>query len=74
MPLDMGQIAAFGKARIRAQAKADQELTEAYDLVQAAYEAGDRVNVKQVAELLGVTRQDIYRELDVRGVQRLRAA
>jgi predicted HTH domain antitoxin len=73
MPLDMGEIAAFGKARIRAQAKADQELTAAYDLVQQAYEAGERVNVKRVAELLGVKRQDIYRELDSRGVERLRS-
>lgn len=72
--LDMGEIAAHGRAHLRAQAKAQEALSVAYDLVQAAYEAGERVNVKQVAELLGVTRQDVYRELDRRGVDRLRVA
>lgn len=74
MPLDMGQIRALGQQRLRAQANATLALDKAYDAVQAAYEAGERVNVKQVAALLGVTRQEVYRELDRREVDRLRAA
>jgi transcriptional regulator of acetoin/glycerol metabolism len=70
----MDQIRALGQARLRAQANAQLALDEAYDKVQAAYEAGERVNVKQVAALLGVTRQEVYRELDRRNVDRLKAA
>jgi predicted HTH domain antitoxin len=72
--LDMDRIRVLGETRARARAEADRALTEAFDAIQAAYEAGGRVNVKQAAELLGLTRQQIYTELDRRGVERLRAA
>jgi predicted HTH domain antitoxin len=72
--LDMDLIRELGETRARARSEADRALTEAYDRIQAAYEAGERVNVKQAAELLGLTRQQIYTELDRRGVERLRAA
>jgi DNA-binding NtrC family response regulator len=74
MPLDMDRIAALGKTKARAQANADRALEEALDQLEVAYEAGERVNVKRVSELLGMTRQDLYRKLDERGVERLRAA
>lgn len=74
MPLDMDRIRRLGQRRVKAQADSDAALEEAFDLVQAAYEAGDRVNIKQVAELLGLTRKPVYAELDRRGVERLRAA
>lgn len=74
MPLDMDRIRQLGQRRTKAQATADEALEEAFDLVQAAYEAGDRVNIKQVAELLGLTRKPVYAELDRRKVDRLKAA
>lgn len=72
--LDMGRIRELGETRARARAEADQALTEAFDQIEAAYRARERVNVKQAAELLGLTRQQVYTELDRRGVERLRAA
>lgn len=74
MPLDLERIAELGERRMAAQLNADEALAEAFDLIQAAYEAGERVNIKRVAELLGVTRKPIYAELDRRGIERLRAA
>jgi hypothetical protein len=74
MPLDLDRIRKLGETRARAQAKADDALIEAFDQVEAAYRAGERVNVKRVAELLGLTRVTVYAELDRRKVDRLRAA
>jgi hypothetical protein len=74
MPLDMDRIRTLGQRRARAQVDADAALVEAFDLVEAAYQAGDRVNIKQVAELLGLTRKPVYAELDRRGIERLHAA
>jgi len=73
MPLDMDLIRDLGHQRATARKLADEALTTAYDLIQHAYEHGDRVNIKQAAELLGLTRQQIYTELNRRGVKRLRA-
>lgn len=69
MPLDMDRIRELGQRRARAQADADAALEEAFDLIAVAYEAGDRVNIKQVADLLGLTRKPVYAELGRRGLR-----
>jgi DNA-binding NtrC family response regulator len=74
MPLDMDRIEKLGQRRARAQRDLEEALVEAFDLLQAAYETGERVNVKRFAELLGIERKTVYNVLDRRGVDRLRAA
>jgi hypothetical protein len=68
----MDLLRQLGETRARARAEAAGALTAAYDEIQRAYQAGDRVNIKQAAGLLGLTRQQIYTELDRRGVERAR--
>jgi DNA-binding NtrC family response regulator len=70
----MDRIEKLGQRRARAQRELEEALVEAFDLLQAAYETGERVNVKQFAELLGIERKTVYNVLDRRGVDRLRAA
>jgi transcriptional regulator of acetoin/glycerol metabolism len=70
MPLDLDRIQALGQRAARAH----EALVEAFDLLQAAYETGERVNIKQFAELLGIERKTVYNVLDRRGVDRLHAA
>lgn len=65
----MDRIRRLGQRRARAQADADAALEEAFDLIAAAYEAGDRVNIKQASELLGLTRKPVYAELQRRGLR-----
>jgi DNA-binding NtrC family response regulator len=74
MPLDMDRIEKLGQRRARAQRELEEALVEAFDLLQQAYETGERVNVKRFAELLGIERKTVYNVLDRRGVDRLRAA
>jgi DNA-binding NtrC family response regulator len=74
MPLDMDRVEKLGQRRARAQRELEEALVEAFDLLQQAYETGERVNVKRFAELLGVERKTVYNVLDRRGVDRLRAA
>lgn len=68
--MDLQLLRELGERRARARAEAHDALNAAYDEIQRAYQAGERVNIRQAAGVLGLTRQQIYTELDRRGVRR----
>lgn len=65
----MDLIRRRGERRVSALDEADAALSEAFDEIERAYRAQERVNIKEVARLLGLTRQTVYAELERRGVR-----
>jgi transcriptional regulator of acetoin/glycerol metabolism len=70
LALLMDLVREQGARRTTAIAEADYAFARAFDVVQAALEDGEQVNLTRVAELLGVDRGTVYNELRRRDISR----